>query len=110
MALSGYAYRGSGADTLTPPGLQELLDLGGGLPDAPAPEGTRARKAWLAGVDLRGARVECGISRAAVARALDVSYSAVVGWERGRSAPRGERGIAYCRVVAGMLRHLEVTW
>ena len=55
-------------------------------------------------------RRACGISQAAIAAALGVTTAAVSTWETGHNGPSGDAGAAYCRIVAGLARHLEVTW
>jgi DNA-binding XRE family transcriptional regulator len=70
------------------------------------PDRYAARRDWLLDVDAAGARRRAGISQQTVARALGVSQAAVCMWETGRRVPYGARGTAYCRVVAGLLRHL----
>jgi hypothetical protein len=65
-------------------------------------------RAYLTGVDAGAARVRNGVTLATVAAALGCRKDQVWRWENRRSAPRGTRGAAYCRVVAGLLRHLEV--
>jgi DNA-binding XRE family transcriptional regulator len=67
-------------------------------------------RAFLAGCDSRAAREGCGITQASVIAALGCSRSAVGRWERGQVTPAGSLGARYCRIVAGFLRHLEVTW
>ena len=60
--------------------------------------------AWLGGVDLRAVRQACGITQETMAAALGVSRPAVSSYEnRSRRPPA-----AYCRVIAGLMRHLEV--
>lgn len=68
----------------------------------------RGRGRWLATVRPGDARRACGIRQATIAAALGVSHVAVHYWETGRKGPSGEARAAYCRVVAGLLRHLEV--
>lgn len=58
----------------------------------------------LNGIDLAQVRRDCGIAQLTIARALGVSNVTVAEWERRRNRPPD----AYARVVAGMLRHLEV--
>jgi DNA-binding transcriptional regulator YiaG len=75
----------------------------------PPPPESRHRRAWLDMVDPRLARSRCGISQATVARALGVTKAAVNHWESGhRKTPSGKAGEAYCRVIAGLARHLEI--
>ena len=71
------------------------------------PDTAYERQDWLADVGAAGVRRACGISQVTVARALGVSQAAVCHWETGRRAPLGPAGVAYCRVIAGLLRHLE---
>lgn len=68
-----------------------------------------ARRDWLLAVGAGEVRRACGISQRTVAAALGVSQAAVCTWERGAKVPAGPAGIAYCRVIAGLIRHLEVT-
>ena len=68
----------------------------------------RERGRWLAAVDAAGVRRACGITQQAIATALGIPHTYVHHWETGRSGPSGEAGAAYCRVIAGLLRHLEV--
>jgi hypothetical protein len=75
----------------------------------PVPDTHRGRGSWLNVVGPRYARQACGISAATIARAIGADNSMVGRWERrSREVPRGTVGEAYCRVVAGLLRHLEV--
>jgi DNA-binding transcriptional regulator YiaG len=62
------------------------------------------RAAAIAGVDLAGVRRACGITQETVAAALGVSRRTVSAWEHRQWGPTE----AYCRVIAGLQRHLEV--
>lgn len=64
----------------------------------------RRRAASLAGVDLPEVRLDCGITQEAIAAGLGVSRVTVSAWENRTRRPSE----AYCRVIAGLLRHLEV--
>lgn len=66
----------------------------------------RGRAAVLAGVDLEEVRLDCGFTQETIAAALGVRRTTVSAWERCQNHPSE----AYCRVVAGLLRHLAVTW
>lgn len=68
----------------------------------------RERSRRLATARPADARRACGIRQVTIAAALGVSHVAVHSWETGRKGPSGEAAAAYCRVVAGLLRHLEV--
>lgn len=68
----------------------------------------RERARRLAGLRPAEARRACGIRQATIAEALGVDKSTVGCWERGRHGPSGTAGDAYCRVIAGLMRHLEV--
>lgn len=78
------------------------------VPVPPPPSEHRERQEWISAVAARDARERCGISASTVARALGVDKSSVCHWEKGHFAPKGTAGAAYARVVAGMIRHLEV--
>jgi DNA-binding transcriptional regulator YiaG len=67
-------------------------------------------RAFLACYDLRALRRGCGITRTAMAAGLGVGRCRVRDWETGRTSPCGPDAARYARVVAGMARHLEVTW
>ena len=64
----------------------------------------RHRAGELAGVDLEEVRLDCGITQQTIADALGVSRVTISAWERRVRRPSG----AYCRVMAGLRRHLEV--
>lgn len=66
----------------------------------------RRRAASVAGVDLAGVRQACGITQDTMAAGLGVGRTTVVAWERRTNRPSE----GYCRVIAGLLRHLAVTW
>jgi DNA-binding XRE family transcriptional regulator len=87
-------------------GLAEMLAPRGPLP--PIPDTAQGRRQWLAAVNPAAARVACGLSLAVVAEALEVVPMTVWRWEIGRQSPKGKAGISYCRVIAGLARHLEV--
>jgi DNA-binding XRE family transcriptional regulator len=70
------------------------------------PESVQARRDWLLDIGAGEIREACGISQRTMAAALGVSQATVCFWETGRSAPRSPAGAAYCRVIAGLLRHL----
>jgi DNA-binding XRE family transcriptional regulator len=70
--------------------------------DAPGP------RDWLLEIGAGEIRRACGISQGTAAAALGVSQFTVSAWETGLRAPVSEAGAAYCRVVAGLARHLEV--
>jgi hypothetical protein len=81
----------------------------------PVPDTHRGRAVWLGDAGPREARMACGVSCSTVSRALGLPKATVSNWERRiREAPKGAAGAAWCRVVAGFLRHLEVaaqpTW
>ncbi len=59
---------------------------------------------WLDGVDLRAVRRACGITQETMAAALGVSRPAVSSYETRTRRPPA----AYCRVIAALMRHLEV--
>lgn len=69
----------------------------------------RARASWIAAVDAAAIRRACGVSQATVANALGISQPVISSWEHGAKRPSGAKGDAYCRVIAGLARHLEVT-
>ena len=62
----------------------------------------------LGRVDARQLREDAGIRIITVARAFGVSRHRVAVWETGRWQPRGEAGIRWVRLVAGLARHAEV--
>lgn len=66
----------------------------------------RGRAASLAGVDLEEVRLDCGFTQETIAVALGVGRTTVSSWERRQNRPSE----AYCRVMAGLVRHLAVTW
>jgi DNA-binding XRE family transcriptional regulator len=75
----------------------------------PLREGSNAERcAWLASACPRDVRRDCGVSVATIAKALGVARSTVHKWESGALRPCGPAGVAYCRVIAGLLRHLAV--
>lgn len=77
----------------------------------PPPPQTRAgRREWLAAARPAALRARCGITLRVIAAALGVCPMTVWRWENGELAPNGAPGTAYCRVIAGLARHLEVTW
>lgn len=53
-------------------------------------------------------RRRAGITLATLGRALGVNFSTISHWETGRSVPSGPKAAAWCRVIAGLRRHLEV--
>lgn len=53
-------------------------------------------------------RKQNGISLAVMGKAFNVSHRTVWQWEKGIYFPREPLGSAYCRVIAGLARHLEV--
>jgi transcriptional regulator with XRE-family HTH domain len=66
------------------------------------------RRDWLLEIGAGEIRRACGVSQGTAAAALGVSQKLVSAWETGLRAPVGEAGAAYCRVIAGLARHLEV--
>ena len=66
------------------------------------------RREWVTGMHAADVRARCGIPQQAIATALGVTDVSVSKWERGLVVPTGRAGDAYCRVVAGLARHLEV--
>ncbi len=65
----------------------------------------RARgAASLDGIDLAGVRQACGITQETMAAGLNVKRAAVSLWENRRRRPPE----AYCRVITGLARHLEI--
>lgn len=68
----------------------------------------RERAGWLRHASPREVRRACGIPGPAIAEALRVNVSTVYVWERLEHAPQGAQGDAYCRIIAGLRRHLEV--
>jgi DNA-binding transcriptional regulator YiaG len=68
---------------------------------------SRGRAAWLAAVRPAAVRRACGIRQATIAAALGVGGGTVSQWETGARRPGAGAGEAYCRVIAGLLRHLE---
>lgn len=72
---------------------------------------TRAEsRDWLAAVNPGGLRTQCGFTLRTVADAAGTTFGTVWKWEQGITTPTGAAGAAYCRIVAGLARHLEVTW
>ena len=67
-------------------------------------------RAFLRTADLGGARQRCGISERTMARGLGVTRNAVWRWEQRVNFPRGASAGRYARVIAGLQRHLEVSW
>jgi transcriptional regulator with XRE-family HTH domain len=67
-------------------------------------------RAFLRSADLGGVRQRCRISQRTVASALGVTQNAIWRWENGLGFPRGATAERYARVIAGLQRHLEVTW
>lgn len=67
-------------------------------------------RALLRTVDAGALREQAGIGMRAMARALRVSQTQIWRWENGHAAPAGAAGARYARVIAGLKRHLEVTW
>lgn len=67
-------------------------------------------RAYLRSVDAGALRQQCRISQRTVARALGVTQNAVWRWEQGFGFPRGASAGRYARVIAGLQRHLEVSW
>lgn len=65
------------------------------------------RRDWLLDIGAQAVRCECGITQRTMASALGVSTAAVSLWENGLRVPFGPKAIAYCRVIAGLARHLE---
>jgi len=75
----------------------------------PLRDGSNAERcAWLSGISPRDVRLDCGIRAATVAEALGVARSTVHKWETGALRPYGPAGVAYCRIIAGLMRHLAV--
>ena len=66
-------------------------------------------RAYLRSVDPGAIRTRAEISLSTIAAAIGTGKTTVWQWEMRRRAPRGVTGVRYCRVVAGMARHLEVT-
>lgn len=81
---------------------------GGGPVSAGKRLAARERARWLAALSPAQARRACGLTQGTIAEALGVTGSTVSGWERGRFGPGSDAGAAYLRVIAGLLRHLEV--
>jgi DNA-binding transcriptional regulator YiaG len=73
------------------------------------PEGRAGRREWLASVGAGTVRVRCGFTLATIGAALGVYPMTVQRWETGSRVPTGAQGEAYCRVIAGLARHLEAT-
>jgi DNA-binding transcriptional regulator YiaG len=67
-------------------------------------------RAFLARHDLRALRRGCGITLRTMGAGLGICWPRIQAWETGRYLPRGPEAVRYARVVAGMARHLEVTW
>ena len=65
-------------------------------------------RAYLLAVDAAAVRVRAGITLGTIAVALGVSRSHVWKWENRAHFPNGTRGAAYCRIIAGLARHLEI--
>lgn len=66
----------------------------------------RAASALVEEIDLPGVRRACGVTQGTMAAALGVSLTTVSFMERRLRSPSA----AYCRVIAGLARHLAVTW
>jgi len=73
-----------------------------------APREHSAWGPWLAAVDAAAVRVRCGIGLRALAAGIGVPYSTVWNWDTRTRVPTGAGGARYCRVIAGLARHLEV--
>lgn len=65
---------------------------------------------WLSAVNPAGLRVQCGFTLRMIAAAAGTTFGTVWKWEQGIAVPTGRPGAAYCRIVAGLARHAEVTW
>lgn len=71
---------------------------------------SRGHARRLAAMSPGTLRRAAGITQQTIADALGVSRMAVSTWETGARRPSGEAGAAYCRFIAGLARHAEVTW
>lgn len=71
------------------------------------PDTALARRDWLLEIGAAEVRRACGISQRTLATALGVSQVSVHAWETGKNAPVSRAGAAYCRVIAGLIRHLD---
>lgn len=72
------------------------------------PDTHAGRARWVRAVDPGAVRHRCGISASTIGRALGVHPSQVLQWEAGSHYPKGRRGAAYARIIAGLIRHLDV--
>lgn len=76
------------------------------------PELTEERRAWLAESNAAAIRVACGFTLRTIAAAAGTDKTTIHKWESGRPVRRqqGMRAFArYCRIIAGLARHLEVS-
>lgn len=80
-------------------------------PLPPVPQLTAERLAWLRAAGPADIRITARVPLQAIADALGVDLVTINKWERGGRMRRiqGSRAFAgYCRVIAGLARHLEV--
>jgi DNA-binding transcriptional regulator YiaG len=67
-----------------------------------------AARKWLAAVNPGAVRVHAGLTLTDLAAALQVTKMTVQRWETGARRPSGEHAVSYCRVIRGLLNHLQV--
>lgn len=67
------------------------------------------RDKWLAAMAPAALRVAAGLTLEAFGAGIGVPSSQIWKWETGQHVPKGAAGDRYCRVIAGLARHMEVT-